>query len=333
MLSSLSNVDKPVGAKKIKIHIRLKSCAPVTDPVPPRSYRKMDVFDLMQECRKKHIIIRGNKATLCRALEGKIYRHKDNYIPYIGSAYIRYFLYALGNGALAAQASNTDDFYTDRPISRIPNVYIYCINEADHVYAFDIRSINGYYKEIATTHRIMANPYTMQPLTEDQLAHLERKNAWLQKLGFHTMHLPPSQTLPLKKLTERYAVDVFHKISMYQYVSHTWFMTLTTRDLQKLYYELWDLWTYRLSLTGVEARKITKDGALFTNLSNVKKYTDHMKDTLRCELLKNIEKLVTEGKAEEDRKTGSLYFMLGFVQVSQDAADHHPSLFNAVYNT
>jgi hypothetical protein len=328
---------------KIKIRIKMKQ-SPESVPEPalaPKSATAaaaaaaaaVDIFDLMRECRRRQINVRGNRETLQRILaNGCRYRPKDDASSYVGALFVRHFLYKLGAGPQASQANNTTDFYTDWSISRIPKVYLYCIKDMEHIYAFDIRSLNGYYQEMSSTRQATVNPYTMQPLTETHICAMIRKLMWLQRLGFHTLHLTSNRTLPLDKQTERYAVDVFHKIAMYQYVSHTWFMDLSTRELQKLYHELWDLWTYRLSLTVTEARKITKTGALFTNLHNVKKYTSSMKDVLRCELLKNIEKLVTEGQTEEDKKTGSLYFMLGFVQVSQDAADHHPSLFNAVYS-
>ena len=120
-----------------------------------------------------------------------------------GYAFSRYFLYLLGNGKLSLSVVNTHDFYTDRQVSRIPKVYIYCIKEGDHVYAFDVRSLNGYYREIST-HRL--NPYTMNPLNCEHIASLEKKNKWLHKLGFHQLHLIPPRILPLNILTERYAV-------------------------------------------------------------------------------------------------------------------------------
>jgi hypothetical protein len=56
-----------------------------------------------------------------------------------------------------------------------------------------------------------------------------------------------------------------------------------------------------------------------------------MENKLRVELLKNIEKLITEGETEDHRKNGCYIFVLGLVLVSEEASTSHPGMYHAAY--
>jgi len=60
--------------------------------------------------------------------------------------------------------------------------------------------------------------------------------------------------------------DLFHKLSHLNYsMEHTWLTSLDIQDLKNLYYELGDLWTYRLDITMEERKKIVTGGIVFAD--------------------------------------------------------------------
>jgi hypothetical protein len=127
---------------------------------------------------------------------------------------------------------------------------------------------------------------------------------------------------------QQYITDVFGLLNRYQYCDIDWFTTLSFNGLKTLYHKIYDIWIYRAGLSDTEKKNIVKDGVVFVN--NIDEYTIDMEEKLKKQLLRNIERLVTEGLTEDHRKTGALYVMLGIVQVSAQARDFHPNLFQAV---
>ena len=309
-------------SSKKRIKVRIKQ----------RQGDEEDIFLLMKRCRENEVIVRGKAENLRKVLHRKIHgvypKEKQSPEHIIYDTYCKYFLWKLGDGHLVADSSNTHDFSTDQKVSRIPKVYLFCVRDEAHVHAFDIRSLNEYYNACTGTFH---NPYTIKPFDGNVKKSLLRKVEWLERLGYHTGHHGSSEIMTPEQKMKNHVVDVFHHISMHQYVDHEWFNKLSFMELKKLYYELHDLWSYRLELQEEEKRKIVKGGVVFGNWVMVEKYKASMMNKLRHELLINIDRLVTEGIDDSYRKSGSLYFMLGFVQISQDAADNHPSLFQAVY--
>lgn len=101
--------------------------------------------------------------------------------------------------------------------------------------------------------------------------------------------------------------------------------------LQRLYYELFEIWNYRLPMIEKYKSEMVKGLGILNNNEIIKRYEPSMCDKLRLELLKNIERLVTEGLTEDHIKTGCYIVMLGLVLVSEDAATSHPHLYQAAY--
>ena len=160
---------------------------------------------------------------------------------------------------------------------------------------------------------------------------MNRKTRWLKKFGFITVHIRKERKLSPDEKVRQYTVNVFSQLTEHQYVDHHWFIDLKFESLKKLYYELFEIWSYRLPMQKSYKEEMVKNGQLFNNWKNVDRYESSMNRKLRLEILKNIERLVTEGKTEDHRKSGCHIFMLGFVLVSEDAATSCPHLFQAAY--
>lgn len=314
---------------KIKVVIRERAAASPSS-VDPKHF---DIRELIKMCQMNHVIVRGNKENICKTLSkrlyGTTYRNNDA-DAVIYRTFSRWILYKLGACHLKPHCNNDCDFYSSANIDNVPECYLFFTgNTSEQVFGYDIRSLVCYRDTGSSQFR---NPYTDQPFTSDDLQRLERKELWLQRLGYEIQYPQPrtQDTKWTDRRIQQYAVNVFSAISEHQYVDHEWFTNLPFTSLKCLYHELYEIWNYRLPMQSSHKAYITAE-PVFSNWNNVQKYQPSMANKLRVELLKNIEKLVTEGRTEDHRKNGCYIAMLGLVLVSEDAATSHPYMYQAAY--
>lgn len=294
---------------------------------------KLDIFSLMTVCRYHNVVVRGDKKRMCNALGKKLFKWKYHRTPeeYLWQGMSKYFLWKIGNGPHAQERIpvNTHDFYTSIPVTDIPASYQYHVMEDEKLYTFDIRSLI-LCREVNT--ESFRNPYTDQPFSQDVLNSIDRKCSWLARLGYPIAFSDPIQReLTIEEQVEQQIVDVFSRISEHQYADNQWFRDLDFAQLKQLYYELHEIWHYRLPMQATYKADMVVGGSVFSNWASVERYRPSMHIKLKLELLRDINRLVTEGKTDDHRKSGCYMFMLGLVLVSEGAQTSHPYLFQAAY--
>lgn len=343
--------DINVLPQKIKVQIKRRNTPspsqllPTLDELsdPSQLLDNIGIRGLMSLCRYHKVIVRGDEQSMCNILKKKLYRiryKETNSIQIVGRFFIKYLFWKLGACHLINSVNNTEDFYTSTSISVIPVCYQF-FTDSDQVHGYDIRSLVFYRNNSPSDFR---NPYTNQPFTNDEIRRLETKIKWLDRFGYNTCHImdqapclgrgqSQSQSHGNKWTVndiQQYTVNVFSYINEHQYIDYRWFVDLSFSSLKSLYHELFEIWNYRLPMQTEHKEKMVH-GTIFSNYDNVKQYQPSMANKLRVELLKNIEKLVTEGETEDHRKNGCYIFMLGLVLVSEDAATSYPNMFHAAY--
>ena len=339
--------------QRIKVHVKLKSLGPLAPNLPARSDSRTradekemretgdiretgdmrgtgDMRELVNQCIKHKVVIRGNRAALQRALRCKVDGRSGRTLQETRRKVLyQMLLWRMGGGhrMKGAHIYNDTDFFTGTSIAQIPLAYIFCIPDSTGgLMVFDIRSLNGFLQERPWDQEPV-HPYTMKPLSTEDRRRLKVKNTYLEKLSYHTTHCRSVVPVPLRTK----AVSVFQLLSRYLYVDYEWFWSLSFRALLTLYEEMWELWVHRLMLTQEARRRVVRGGTIFDKWKEtVCKYTPAMKDVLREEILHNLERLLTEGVSDEDRKSGAIYFMLGLVTVSPQAAACNPALYEAM---
>jgi hypothetical protein len=285
-------------ASKIQITVRIS----VDDLQNPQ---RLDDFHVLKVAMKHKIPIRGTKTSLCTALLKKLY-NKTPSATLIWKTFIKYFLWKLG-GPYTKPVNDTD-YFTGSEVSLISPYYLFAVTEPSGQFHFDIRTIAN------------VNIYTTHEFNKDSLIRYNRKLKWLKSFGF------PTTIKVHARSPEQYCVDVFQLINNYQYCDSEWFEALTFYQLVNLYNKISDIWMYRANLTLVDKCRIVKDGVIFsTDISN------HTIAMLKQHLLHSIERMVTEGSTDDDRKLGAVLVMLGLVQVSEPARLLHPGLHQATH--
>lgn len=319
---------------KIKVNIKRKTSAQQTTS----DLDNKDISELVALCRKYKVIIRGGPSNIINVLKKRLYGFKykeTDPTQIVGRVFIKYLYWKLGRCDLHDQCNNDVDFYTSNDIISIPICYRFysCNEDSRQVYGYDIRSL-VYYRDHGTAFR---NPYTDQPFTSNELHRLDTKLRWLERLGYQTTHLQQEQDSDstgtyswTDRKIKQYTVNVFSALNEHQYAHHDWFTSLSFDYLKMLYQELFEIWNYRLPMQNDHKERIVK-GPIFNNWENVDKYQPSMVNKLRVELLRNIDKLISDGDTEDHRKNGCYIFMLGLVLVSEDAATSHPCMYQAAY--
>jgi hypothetical protein len=313
-----NNSNHIIPRRKIKVAIHPK--------IPSNN---MSIYDLTRYALRHKIMVKGTYGELLstvRQVQDSIANRKKYKI--MANVYLRAFLYKIGNGHASQNCQNDSDFVTGQPIQKISPVFIYCLQEGSSWYGFDIRSFHEYY--LHHDHKFV-NPYTFEPINNRDVVKMMRKIKWLDRLkfpiGHHQVELNEKDHFRLK------VVSIFQQLSQLGfYVDYNWFNELDLRMLKQLYYEIADIWDYRLDISRAQKRLVVRNGVVFAEYNSIKNYDDRFELLLRKKILRGLERLITEGDTLDNRKLGGYYFMLGFVQISEAAADSNPALFIAAHN-
>lgn len=275
-----------------------------------------DIFDVLKLAMDKQILIQGTKEDLCRLLNATELdikgRDRKRY-GIIWRTFIQYFLWQLG-GPYDSASINVTDYLTGSDIKDISKYYLFSVIDDGHHYHYDIRTLENF------------NVYTSKPLEMETLQRYHRKVKWLKKLDFPITTQDHNQS-ELRTL-KQYAVDVFCLVSKYFHCDDEWFVNLSFLQLVNLYNYIADIWDYRADVSMEEKCNIVHNGIICP--TKVDRYTINMIDKLRRQVLRNIERLVTEGLTDSHRTLGALFVMLALVQVSNEASSFYPNLLQVV---
>lgn len=225
---------------------------------------------------------------------------------------------------------NKTDFYTLEDIETIPLNFFYELQENNQYFAFDIRTLYDYIQSCNPLEPIK-NPYTNLDFTKEVLEDIRGVHTKISKKTSMNEYKEEVNLDPLKKLEWR-VLEVFQKVNeLGHYVEYKWFWELSLGQLKRLYFELEDLWNYRLFLTYDQKKKILPNYAPFVqytvNIFN--KITDI--NVARKVLIGEIERFITMGKPEgkngnDNKYTGSIIVLTALVEVSPKAAQNLPHL-------
>lgn len=225
-------------------------------------------------------------------------------------------------------AENETDVCTLDEISKIPLLYRWSYADSKkHIWLFDIRSLSMYRSESSTTH--ILNPYTRDPLSEKARESFTKRCTQLRNHKYCLVHTN-DETLSEDQIWHQNLLDVSIKYDMLGYhMSLNWFNDLTSQELYVFYYELWELWMYRLQLpiqikNSVVSHWNKNETRLFKWLPLEIR---HKRDRVwwRKQILEILKRLVGS-TIKEHRTLGALYGMTGFAIVSPVVRQFYPWL-------
>jgi hypothetical protein len=271
-------------------------------------YKKGLMSELFLQCRKKKVIVRGGTASMKACLA---YNETGRYNPInisrkqnaLNQFRARFLCLIADNYGYQLRSKNEEDPVTSTPLSLIPRVYLVHLGNE---YFADVRSINS----LDTV-----NPYTRSYTLLDR-QRIERLNRWLGKWGyslFHSTSLIKDENNNMQRCR-----NLFSSINRHFYASPMWFTELDFNGLLNLYRSLYHLWYHQLDISDEDRRNATGDIRIFAD-DGVSLYDN---EELQRVILQDVEILTSRDVSG----TMALYFMMGLVRVSEDAAACNPSL-------
>ena len=220
--------------------------------------------------------------------------------------------------------NNQSDFYTLTDINEIPDKYFFSYKDEDNfVYAFDIRSFK---KLVDNDGR---NPYSRKDIPVYATTIMKKR---INQMVKHNISLEDDEeeiSLTPKQKLNMTVMTVFQKIDDLDTAAGgtdiNWFINLSITYLKFYYKELEDIWNYRAELTYETKQRIVPNNNVFKKTVN-DIYNIYNIDKIRYFILEEIDKLVSNGITEDDRKLGALWVLTALTMVSPDCASSLPWL-------
>ena len=207
-------------------------------------------------------------------------------------------------------SNNTEDILDLQNVAEIEPQNFFSYKDKDgNFYSFKISSINEMLKHSKN------NPYNQNEIPTNIINNIK-------KLTINNVEKKAKQPLNIYNET----VKIFQMIDeLNNYTQIHWFLDLDIDKLKKLYYELFDIWVYRASLTQEQKlRIIPKNNVFKYSTSQIYKMTD--KKFIQHRLLREFRKFITQAVNKDDRVLGSMWILTALTCVSQDAANALPWL-------
>lgn len=229
-------------------------------------------------------------------------------------------------------ATNDTDFFSADPVVDISGVMFFSYKDADnHVYAFDIRSINTLIHRARIQGVAPQNPFTRTNLDISVIRSVFGLVKKLQAHGIPCEWAPLEPPTPEQQLCMK-VVDLFHIIDELNYYSSPdWFLRLDLDKHLQFYTELHAIWTHRAGLSIPQKNAIVPG---FTQLFR------HPPWALRSQSLAAMQKLnmntirilVTSATDRNDRILGAMYVVSAMTLVNDDARRAYPWLYESVHD-
>jgi len=219
-----------------------------------------------------------------------------------------------------SKCKNECDFLTFESIFEIDNKWFFSYEgKRNNIWFFDIRSF------IKLIENNQGNPYTRENIPEK----IKKKGITLygkiiEKYGDDSVNQNVIEVSRKEQIKLR-TINLFSTIEQHGYECHfNWLLELRIPKLRQLYRELEDLWNYRLQLTHQMKSLISPPNGIVFSIPLHQISTFDIYELLET-ILNELSKLHSS-QDESNRKLGSLYFLIGFGNVSFPCNQAHPWL-------
>lgn len=343
----ITKIEKPAIPTVSQLVTQAKALGPLSAKIPlglteadvnASSWATVNMLQLTRELLKHGQVVSGDRFALVNTYRTKILgleplanslvQDVRHYQIIILKFMIHSRFWKLGEAAHRFECSNTDDFDTMKNITDIPIAYLFCLKDGTSWYGFDVRTLTTLMSSGS-----LINPYTQNEFDETVVHRLRLKIRLLESLGFPIKRTESSasNTLTVDDKFKLYVHSVLQKLHFLDYtVNPMWIDELNFHQLKQLYCEVADIWQYRLgeTLTQAMRKQIVKGGVIFAEPHIVKTMHSSPQNhrILLTKIIKNLDRLVTEGTTKDNRTLGAIYFMTGLSIVSPKVAEAFPAL-------
>jgi hypothetical protein len=228
--------------------------------------------------------------------------------------------------------TNETDFITMEELTQIPYYNFFSYKDTDgFIYGFELSSLHNL---ILKSQNQITNPYNRNKIPLDVIHKMKMiiRFSAILKLP---IQLTIENEMPLvsdEKMLELDCLSLFQKIDeLGNYSDPKWFLSLNRHQLIKFIRELGDIWDYRAQLSEEVKRNILPpNGSFLMNIHIHLLQVEQNFVTLKKNILKVIEKLVTCGIDRDSKSLGAYYILGALTIVNHDAANALPWLYQSM---
>ena len=229
-------------------------------------------------------------------------------------------------------SQNDYEVYSMEPIASIPKLFFFSYTDPQkNIWSFDIRSLIHMFSQ----GQILQNPYTREPFPEAVVSSFRARHDWLRARKY-VLFYGVEETITAEQEWNQKVLDVFMRIEALGYLlSTSWFQELTLANQQSFYRHLFQLWFVRLGLSSAQREEVCpkwSQGETRIFKKNPDETEKSHKDIKwwRKQNLALIESLVSRGQLKSSRGLGAMYVLMALVQVSEQAAEAYPWIYESV---
>lgn len=231
-------------------------------------------------------------------------------------------------------SANDTDFYTFEPINNISYNYFFSFIDNNCFYSFDIRSFNL----LISKHKPI-NPYNRNIIHSNIINKANILTKYLINNKLYTYYI--EDKLTKKQEIKQYIIKIFQIIDSFGYNTDiSWFTNLNFLKLEKLWYYLEDIWSFRANLSIEQKLSICNNinNQPFKKLYQYKKnkntlinnYNNDFYIDLQYKILDDFYILLTTGINKDSSNIGCLYILTSLSMVSPSCLENMPWLYQIV---
>ena len=226
---------------------------------------------------------------------------------------------------------NSEDFFSTENLKDISNNSFFSFRDISEnlLYAFDIRSFNMLSQKSAEKNEPTKNPYTRSVIPSKVIQKAQRLIEWRRARKMELSWVPTVAITPEQGWRMK-VVEIFVMMEELQYgADPEWFISLGLSGQKRFYLNLLDIWQHRAGLSQEDRERIVPSPQQLFHWGITRITAIQQLSTIRTTNSYIMKKMVTSASDRSDRVLGAMYILTALTQVSPEAAEAFPWLFES----
>jgi hypothetical protein len=226
---------------------------------------------------------------------------------------------------------NSEDFFSTESLKDISNNAFYSFRDASEnlLYAFDIRSLHMLTQKSTEKNEPTKNPYTRSVIPVCVLNKARRLIEWRRARKMELSWVPTVTITPEQGWRMK-VVEIFVMMEELQYgADPEWFIALSLTGQKRFYLNLLDIWQHRAGLSQEDRERIVPSPQQLFHWGITRITAIQQLSTIRTTNSYIMKKMITSAVDRSDKVLGAMYILTALTQVSPEAAEAFPWLFES----
>lgn len=225
-------------------------------------------------------------------------------------------------------STNDTEVITMEPVNIIPYMFRFSVLDISsikpQIWLFDIRSLLAQKK--LNELKVLENPYTRQPFTNDVLLRFQNCIEWLTQRNYYLEYTSSETTPSIQFHYQQKILELCLFIDAHGYLTNThWFEDLTNEKIIQFCKRLDELWLYDLFLTENDRMRICPSWTMdHTSLFSDYRFQTRHKSTALDRMCSSLLEFVKDSNEKDNQTLACMYILIALTSVSESCAETYP---------